>query len=76
MSRFEAFFDCGETDERLPQWEVVEWFGEVNGVRTGARVTYADDQEDAERTAQMLNIAYERQLFNSQGCEFDCDMLM
>lgn len=76
MSRFEAFFDCGETDERLPQWEVVEWFSEVNGVRSGARVTYADNQEDAERTAQMLNIAHERQLFDSQGSEFDGTFLL
>jgi hypothetical protein len=76
MTRFEASFDCGD-DDRLPQWEVVEWtHAGPDGTRWGHRAAYADDKHDAEHTASMLNAAYERSLYDTQGCEFDCEFLL
>ncbi len=71
MSRFEAVFDCGD-DDRLPTWEVVEWdYDDGRGNRWGHRAEFAADKHDAERTADLLNAAYERELVANQECEFD-----
>jgi hypothetical protein len=75
MARFEAFFDCGD-DDRVPEWCVVEWdWGNEFGSRSGHTAAQAVDEEDAQRIASLLNVAYARSLFDDQECEFDKTLL-
>lgn len=69
--RFEPMFDCGD-DDRLACWEVIEWdWFDAVGNRSGQRVAYAQDEQDAIEQAAVLNAAYEREQFAQQECEFD-----
>jgi len=73
MPRFEAWFDCGETDERMPEWLVVEWCftNPKNGARMGQTADHCANKSEAEYLAVVLNAAYERELLANQECEFD-----
>jgi len=61
--RFEPMLDCGD-DCRLACWEVIEWdWSDAVGNRSGQRVAYARDEQDAVDQAAVLNAAYEREQF-------------
>lgn len=50
--RFEAFFYPGEDDERLPEWNVVEWeYVNDNGSRFGSKVWSTYDMINGEAMA-------------------------
>ena len=57
--RFEPMLDCGD-DDGVPCWEVVEWdWCDSAGNRSGHRVAYASDEQDAINQATILNAAIE-----------------
>ena len=54
--RFEAYLDPGETDERLPEWRVVEWtyVNTETGAKSGRSVFRTYDLETGQREAEMI----------------------
>lgn len=68
-NRFEAVLYDGEPDERLPEWQVVEWtyIGEY-GSKSGKVVWKTYDMEFGERDAK--DIAYHmQQVYNWEFAE-------
>jgi len=72
-ARFEALLDCGD-DDRIPEWEVIEWdyTNPENGSRYGHCVARAENELDAKQQAAFLNAARELESLEYQECEFDC----
>lgn len=71
MSRYEAVYNPGEDDERLPSWTVVEWTVTNNGVRLGRKVEDCGCSDEAEETARdiayVLNTSVEREIYAEFG---------
>lgn len=56
MTRFEAVFYEGEVNERLPEWNVVEWtvVNMDTGAKMGRKVWKTYDMENGEREAREM----------------------
>lgn len=61
MARYEVVYYPGEPDERLPEWQVVEWTNLASpiGVKSGKIIWKSYDMEFGERDAK--DIAYHLQ---------------
>ena len=71
MSRFEVQYDCGEDNERLPRWTVVEWTMETPTTKMGDVVWKSYDLEDGEEEANLvamtLQTEYNIRMYNELG---------
>lgn len=63
MSRFEACYEPGECDERLPEWTVVEWdyVNPANGAKTGKIVWKTYDMISGEREAHEMAAIFQHE---------------
>lgn len=69
MARFEAVFYEGEDDERLPEWQVVEWtVDDGKGNRAGKTIWKTYDlvfgEQDAKDRAYHLQQVYDWETAN------------
>lgn len=72
MARFEPVYYEGEVDERLPEWQVVEWtMVSPTGAKFGNKVWSTYDleggEEEANLVAMTMQTEYNIRMYNELG---------